>query len=48
MYDAVLNIAIPIPDTILSIKLKAKNNAAVDIIATNLMGVQVCMCVSVW
>ena len=43
MYEAVLNIAIPTPDTILSMKLKARNNAAVDIEATNLMRVQVCM-----
>ena len=47
VYEAVLNIAIPTPDTILSMKLKARNNAAVDIEATNLMRVQVCMWVSV-
>ena len=44
-----LNIAIPTPDTILSTKLKPRNNPAVDIIDTNLVCacVQVFMCVSV-
>ena len=39
MYEAVLDIAIPTPDTILSMKLKARNNVAVGIEATNLMHV---------
>jgi len=48
VYEAVPYIAIPIPPTILSMKLNARNDAALGIMDTNLMCVQVCMCVRVY